>query len=600
MRYTSLLVAAVLTVMAALLPLFPSSASASSTSPTISSFSPAQGLAGTTVTIKGTNLVDATSVRFGKTAATVIVDDSTKIKVLVPIGATTSYLKVTTPGGLARSASRFVVSLSGVMSLASSGRSYCAVLTSGGVDCWGFGHYGQLGDGIFHTFTTTYGSAYPEAVLGVGGQGTLRGVVSLASAYYSYCALLTSGGVDCWGDGADGQLGDGHLYTGKKVGSAVPVAVLGVGGSGTLGGVASLVSNPSDYCALLTSGGVDCWGYGAQGELGDGTFYATAPFGSAVPVAVLGVGGSGTLGGVASLVNEAPGGSMCALLNSGGVDCWGYGAQGELGDGTFYATAPFGSAVPVAVLGVGGSGTLGGVVSLVNDGDTYCAVLFSGGVDCWGEGDSGELGDGSYDGSAVPVAVLGVGGGGTLGDVASLVHGAQDLGYCALLTSGGVDCWGDGFYGQLGDGTFYTTGDGGSAVPVVVLGVGGSGTFGGVTSLATDGNGQDYCAVLGSGGVDCWGEGYGGQLGDGSFYEKNPNGGSAVPVAVLGVGRSGTLGGVASLTSEQIEGSESYCALLTSGGVDCWGYGYWGQLGDGAFYPTGYNGSAVPVEVATS
>ena len=50
----------------------------------------------------------------------------------------------------------------------------------------------------------------------------------------------------------------------------------------------------------------------------------------------------------------------------------------------------------MAVVGVGGSGTLTGVKNLGSGGETYCAVLFTGGVDCWGEGAAGELGNGIY------------------------------------------------------------------------------------------------------------------------------------------------------------------------------------------------------------
>ena len=42
---------------------------------------------------------------------------------------------------------------------------------------------------------------------------------------------------------------------------------------------------------------------------------------------------------------------------------------------------------------------------------------------------------------------------------------------------------------------------------------------------------------------------------------------------------------------------ESDCAVLTSGRVDCWGYGYYGDLGNGTFYTTGNEGSATPVAV---
>jgi hypothetical protein len=95
-------------------------------------------------------------------------------------------------------------------------------------------------------------------------------VASLASnnfdTFGSCCAVLTSGGADCWGDGHDGQLGNG-LYGG----SAIPVKVKGVGGSGSLTRVVAVRWSPGDgnFCAIVTSGGVDCWGYGQSGELGN-------------------------------------------------------------------------------------------------------------------------------------------------------------------------------------------------------------------------------------------------------------------------------------------------------------------------------------------
>jgi alpha-tubulin suppressor-like RCC1 family protein len=98
---------------------------------------------------------------------------------------------------------------------------------------------------------------------------------------------------------------------------------------------------------------------------------------------------------------------------------------------------------------------------------------------------------------------------------------------------------------------------------------------------------------LSSGGVDCWGYGYRGELGDGRYYTKG-HGSSAVPVQVAGVGSVGALSGAATLSSN---GEEGYCAVLISGGVDCWGWGYYGELGDGRTYVSGPEGSANPVEV---
>jgi hypothetical protein len=102
-----------------------------------------------------------------------------------------------------------------------------------------------------------------------------------------FCAVLASGGVDCWGYGYDGELGNGMFYTSNPEYTVTPVTVEGVGGAGTLTGITSLAGDGDGYCALLTSGGVDCWGYGHDGELGDGIFYTNNPsYGSATPVEV--------------------------------------------------------------------------------------------------------------------------------------------------------------------------------------------------------------------------------------------------------------------------------------------------------------------------
>jgi len=450
----------------------------------------------------------------------------------------------------------------------------CALLTSGHVDCWGWGHSGTLGNGKFYE-ASPYGSALPVAVKGVGGTGTLSGVASIASLdyYSSFCALLVSGEVDCWGWGADGELGNGTFYAGIHEGSAFPVAVKGVGGSGVLTGVAGLTGSDEVFCARLTSGKVDCWGGGGEGELGNGTIGM-----SAVPVAVRGVGGPRTLSGVASLTSASE--NFCARLTSGEVACWGRGDSGQLGNGRFYTTGHRASAIPVAVKGVGGSGTLTGVARVTNEGSSSayggfcalltsgkvdcwgwtqnsavpvavkglggagtlggaasltgyvggsCAVLTSGKVDCWGQDSLGELGNGTHGGDhPVPVSVKAVGGSGTLDGVARITD--VQYGSCALLVSGSVDCWGGGVDGVLGNGTFDST-----PLPKAVEGVGGTGNLSGVASLASNASGSDMSALLASGEVDCWGEGSSGQLGNGTFYTTGPPGnqGSPFPVGVL-------------------------------------------------------------------
>jgi hypothetical protein len=78
--------------------------------PTITSFTPSSGPVGTSVTIIGSAFTGATSVRFGSAAATTFtVDSDTQITVIVPSGAVSSLIKVTTPGGTASSATKYLV-----------------------------------------------------------------------------------------------------------------------------------------------------------------------------------------------------------------------------------------------------------------------------------------------------------------------------------------------------------------------------------------------------------------------------------------------------------------------------------------------------------
>ena len=106
--------------------------------------------------------------------------------------------------------------------------------------------------------------------------GLSSGVVALASGALLSCALLTGGSLRCWGQNANGQLGDGTTTS-----RAAPVAV-----SGLSSGVAAVSANLFLTCALKTNGSLRCWGDNSWLQLGSGS----SALQSSVPLAVIGFG----------------------------------------------------------------------------------------------------------------------------------------------------------------------------------------------------------------------------------------------------------------------------------------------------------------------
>jgi alpha-tubulin suppressor-like RCC1 family protein len=137
-------------------------------------------------------------------------------------------------------------------------------------------------------------------------------ITSIATGGFHACALNSAGGVKCWGANNFGQLGDGSTTT-----RLTAVDVLGL-----TSGVAALAAGYYHTCAVTTAGGVKCWGYNVDAELGDGS---TTTRLTAVDVT-----------GLANGVDAITAGSAhtCALTTAGGVKCWGYNPAGQLGDGS--------------------------------------------------------------------------------------------------------------------------------------------------------------------------------------------------------------------------------------------------------------------------
>jgi alpha-tubulin suppressor-like RCC1 family protein len=184
-----------------------------------------------------------------------------------------------------------------------------------------------------------------------------------------------------------------------------------------------------------------------------------------------------------------------------------------------------------------------------------CILVDGGAVRCFGSNGNGELGNDSTATSASAVSVQG------LSNVRALAAGSFHT--CALLESGAVKCWGTNGSGQLGDGTLETR-----LVPVDVPILGTN-----VVALAA--GAAHTCALLGGGGVKCWGANDEGQLGNNSTIA------SRVPVDVPIIATSISAGVSAQHT----------CAG-TATGVKCWGSNRKGQLGNGST-----ESSLVPTDV---
>ena len=201
-----------------------------------------------------------------------------------------------------------------VVAVATGGWHTCAVTAGGGARCWGWNSYGNLGDGTRTDRWT------PADVSGLSS-----GVAELAAGQYHTCALLKSGGVKCWGNNADGELGAGDPEAQRRT----PVDV-----SGLASGVVALDAGYAHTCAVMAGGGVKCWGPGLSGQLGDGR-----GLNRGTPTAVTGLAG-------AAAAIAAGGIHSCALLAGGAVECWGSNYEGELGVNPGWT--------PVDVVGLGG------------------------------------------------------------------------------------------------------------------------------------------------------------------------------------------------------------------------------------------------------
>jgi alpha-tubulin suppressor-like RCC1 family protein len=209
--------------------------------------------------------------------------------------------------------------LSGVAAISAGANHTCALMQGGGVRCWGGNVFGQLGDG------STDGRLAPSSA------DILSGAAAVSTGTTHTCALMQGGGVRCWGGNADGELGDGSY-----------VQTMAPPGADVLSGIAAVSASHLYTCALSTAGGIRCWGLNSDGQIGDDT---------ALQVDRMSPATTDVLGGVRAMALGAT--HVCALMQSGGVRCWGGNDSGQLGNGMAPDRLPVPPSADLA--GLGGS-----------------------------------------------------------------------------------------------------------------------------------------------------------------------------------------------------------------------------------------------------
>lgn len=391
----------------------------------------------------------------------------------------------------------------------------CAVIADGKVKCWGSNSENQLGAGT--AFEAARFMVVPLIVEG------LPPAVSVALGGSHSCALTAHGEVHCWGGNDDGQLGAGIL----QQSSPVPVRV------SHLSGITQIAAGLSHTCALAGSGEVYCWGRGTYHTLGSArTSNASEPV--KVPI---------------SRIRALAAGSYhtCARDDSDTTFCWGSSEVGRLGHPLIASS----SAGPQEVYGSQG------FTALALGQNHSCAIGNDGSVKCWGDGQSGQLGNGEAADAYLPVP--------------SAIRSAEFIASggtrtCAVLAGGRLSCWGNG---KLSPELV--------RLPERIFSNDSASTSGPLTI----GAGTDFsCGIFDSGKVACWGSGDMSTLGTASSpVPRSP------PIWVAGIE------GASGITT----GHTHTCAILADSTVSCWGIDGTGRMTS----PTQIAGIRHAVEVSS-
>lgn len=399
--------------------------------------------------------------------------------------------------------------------------------------CWGGNSYGQLGIGNFNDQSSPV-SASNGALVG-------KKVIDIDTVGYSTCAVTDepTSNVYCWGLNQNGLLGRG----GTAGDTSLPAAVYSAGALSGLT-VEKVFGGITHNCVVTTelTDNAYCWGRNIYAEMGVGPGSTT----NNEPLHL-------TVGDIAGKrLTDMTSGQIhgCAIDTTGKLYCWGGNYNGSVGNNS---SSQVNLPTDISAQGSIAGKTMIKVKATFNQ---TCAMDSAGGWHCWGQqGAFFGSGTDSYNDSLVPEAATALPVGVTFSSFTF-----ESYSVCALSDAGVVWCWGDNSGGQLmsgGAGQFFEP-------HAMVNSMLASGKRYSDISTAN----ATTCAIA-DGVAYCAGENTDGHLGVGDDLPRS----TVVAVDATGVLNGKTLVDVA--TSDY-----NTCVLDTAGQAYCWGYNYYGQVGN--------------------